>query len=223
MEAVERRDKDVGGDTQSPTGGRLSDELFADYHALLCRLGWPGADGSRLLRTLGLTSSRSGEGTSTVTAALAVAAAASSEQRILLVDANLRRPSVHRSFSIEGVPGLCEVLLGEKRPSAVIHATEIPRLSVLAVGRATGPRWHACVAADWSEGLEALRSDYGLLLFDLPVANDPLTLRLAGLLDGLLVVVEADRTSHDIVQRNLEWLSQARAQVLGAVLNKHRR
>jgi capsular exopolysaccharide synthesis family protein len=222
MEVVKRRDAAESRDAHAGRAGGLSDELFAYYHALLCRLGWPGGSGAGLLRTLGVTSSRSGEGTSTVAAGLAVAAANSSERQVLLVDANLRRPSLHRGFAVDAVPGLCEYLLGEDQTRTSIHATGVARLSVLPAGRALGPRWQDCIAADWSDCLAKLRSAYDLLLFDLPVADDPFTLRLAGVLDGLLLVIEAEQVPHDVVQHSVQSLTQARGQVLGAVLNKHR-
>lgn len=199
----------------------LPSELREYYETVLCRLPWPGSDGSPLLRTIGLTSSQSGEGVSTVAAQLAATAASGSDHRILLVDANLGRPKLHRTFDCPLSPGLGEVLVRPSCAAAAIRPTAVPNLSVLPAGEA--PNRALIDAAELTEALEAIRNGQDLVVFDLPAAGlSSFALRIAGLLDGVILVVEAERIRWEVAQRAKQLLVRANAQLLGAVLNKRR-
>jgi len=186
-------------------------------------LEWP--TGGAAPKTLGLTSCESGEGVSTLAVQVAVAAASCGELRILLVDANLLRPAVHRFFDRQPQPGLAEILLGQAKFSESVQPAPVAGLSLLAAG-ACRPEGLSRVydSPRWPELMERLRQDFSLVVFDLPAAaRTTAVMRLAGLLDGVLLVVEAERVRWEAAQRFEEMLHRAGAHLLGAVLNKRRR
>ena len=197
------------------------DELRRQCQALLCRLPWPDRGAADLLRTLGLTSCASGEGVTTVAACLAAAAASCGRHRVLLVDCHLARPKVHRMFGVRPYPGLCEALAGFGRLPEMIQGSPVRNLSVLSAGKANGDPAAAFDAADLAGVLEALKAGFDLVVFDLPSAVEQTSaVRLAGLLDGVLLVVEAERIPREVAQRTKELLARARVRLIGAVLNK---
>jgi len=200
-----------------------SAEVLAHARTILAGLSWPGNDSGGALRTLGLTSCRSGEGVSTIAAHLAVAAAACSDQPVLLVDANLASPSVQRTFGVQLAPGLAEVLSGGGQLPEVIQASPVARLSILAAGRWNERAGPAYDGAGLAGIIEALKRQFALLLFDLPAAGPPSPVTpLAALLHGVLLVVEAEKVRWEAAQRLKELLVRANVRLLGAVLNKWR-
>jgi capsular exopolysaccharide synthesis family protein len=202
----------------------LNDEVLT-YHATILRgIPWPGSGRAEDVRTLGVTSCQLGEGVSTIAGRLAVAAACSGPHRVLLVDANLRRPSLHRTFKVRPKPGLAEVLLGGRLPEDIVQPSSVSRLSILAAGKSNGRIAAAYHVEHLPELIEMLGSGFDLVVFDLPPAGqEGSVIRLAGLLDGVLLVVEAERGRWETARRVRQLLERADTRLLGAVLNKRRR
>ncbi|HVX60363.1 MAG TPA: CpsD/CapB family tyrosine-protein kinase [Pirellulales bacterium] len=216
----------------------LHPEAQAHFQALLSRLPWrldsdshmegdAAADGQaaggarRDLCTLGLTSCYSGEGVSTVAMQLALTAAERGDCRVLLVDANQARPAVHRMFGIPATPGWSDVVRGETAWEAAVRPAETPGLFVLAAGAAARG---ADDSAGWSRAIRELRTDFDLIVFDLPPSGDASGGdRLAARMDGVLLVVEAERVRWQVAQRTKERLVRGDARLVGAVLNKRQR
>ena len=177
----------------------------------------------RGFKTIGITSCYSGEGVSTVAAQLAVTAASSGEHRVLLADANFARPSTERTFALEPGPGLGEVLLRGEDLSSLVRPSSVANLSVLTAGQLNGESSPAYDAGSLGGVIEALKDAFDLAVFDLPAACQPGSVfRLAGLLDGVVLVVEAERVRWEVAQRTVEQLTRANVCLLGAVLNKRR-
>jgi capsular exopolysaccharide synthesis family protein len=227
-----------------PTLGRnFSDEVREHYRTLLRRLEWPAGGSSRALRTLGVTSSFREEGVSTVAAQLAATAASWGDYRVLLVDANLARPTVHQTLEVDLVPGLADFLMEDKQPAgaaesapaadviavddeqldAAIQPSPVANLFVLPAGRVLGnPAW-AYDSSDVAVVVEKLERRFDLVVFDMPAVGESNSVtRLASRLDGILLVVEADRVGSAAARRTSKALSQAGVHLLGAVLNKRR-
>jgi len=170
------------------------------------------------IRTLAVTSSVPGEGKSTVAGSLGWAIA-SLDANVLLVDADLRHPSVARLFGVPAQPGLVEVLRGQARLADVVRpAPGVPGLSVLAtsgVGE-TGD----LLARNLHTVLHAAANEYDVVIVDTPpllVGDDAGT--IATISDAVLMVVssgvEMRRVSEAV--RDLETVQ---AQVIGIVLNR---
>ena len=193
------------------------------YRDLLRQLPWPGHNGSPPLRTLGVTSCLEGEGVSTLAAQVAVTAAAHDGCRILLVDANLARPSLQRILGMKDSPGLAECLLDPAQCGANVQPSRVGNLSVLAAGKMDGSYGQVYDSPTLARVVQTLRDDFDLVVFDLPAAGRTASATpLLKLLDGALLVIEADRVSWEVARRTKQSLSRAGVRFVGAVLNKRR-
>jgi capsular exopolysaccharide synthesis family protein len=199
----------------------LRRELRQHYETLLHRLPWPGTASAGALKTLGLSSCQSGEGVSTVAAHLAITAASMGDHQVLLVDANFARPCVPRIFGVPGRPGLAEVLEEGRELSDVLQPSTADNLSLLVAGRPASRHCRLYGAAGWDGLLKELAAEFDLVVLDLPAAGQSsAALRLAGRLDGILLVVEAGRARREAARQVGDLLVRAGAHPLGAVLNK---
>jgi len=172
------------------------------------------------LRSLAITSTRANEGKSLVSANLAVVFAQLGWQ-VLLVDTDLRRPSLHRVFGMEASPGVTELLVGEAQLDSAIRATSVPNLLLLPSGAVA---LHPAELLS-SPAMEALVSQLtarvDLVVFDTPPAlmfTDAEV--LAPRMDGVVVVVEQGKASSEALTELRELIERARGRVAGAVLNK---
>jgi Mrp family chromosome partitioning ATPase len=175
-------------------------------------------------RAIGLISCSRGEGVSTVAAHLALAAAIHGKSPALLVDANCESPNLHDLFDVDREPGLIEVLHDRVQLAEVCQSVNGNQLSVLAAGRLARSEVPMQDTADMTDFLEAVKSRYSMVIFDLG-AIDPasITWPLVNKLDGLLLVVEAEKVDWEAARRCKQSLTAAGANLLGAVFNKHRR
>ncbi|HZZ72130.1 MAG TPA: CpsD/CapB family tyrosine-protein kinase [Pirellulales bacterium] len=203
-----------------PTGARKSLPADPYFQTLWSRLRTvEGATGK--LRTMGLTSSRRGEGVSIVTANLAVTAAEHGS-RVLLVDANAAHPAVHRLFNIPAIPGWSELLENGGELTDFIQPSGVVNLTLLTAGQNPGALARIPESA-WNNLFDDVRHDFDWLLIDLPALDQVgTTLSTAGLLDGMILVIEAERVRWEVANRAKESLVQSQATLLGAVLNKRR-
>ncbi len=173
------------------------------------------------MTTLGVTSCYSGEGVSTVAVQLSVAAAAAGT-RVLLVDLNWKRPSIHQTFAVHRGPGLSEALANEGREDPPVQASHIPNLSLLTVGNFVGD-FNLAISLEKMAGLIQSLQDFDLIIFDLcESAEAGPSLSLSSLLEGVLLVIEAERVRWEVAVRVKELLVRSGANVVGAVLNKRR-
>jgi len=199
-----------------------NEEIRSGHLAVLSYLHWPTADSSETL-SVGLTSCTSGEGVSTAAVQLATTAAALGLGEVLLVDANLAKPCLHRILSVPGGPGLAEYLLGEQAIDSIIEKHVTRNLSLLPAGNQTKAATHLLVADRVSRLQRELESTFSLVLFDMPSCQrGSTTLGWAGGLDSVILVVEAERVRSEAARRVKEELKRAGANLRGAVLNKHR-
>lgn len=194
--------------------------LNGTYQVLLQRIGWPHAEGAEGIRTLGFTSCYPQEGVSTVAAQVAFSAALVGNQRAILIDLNFTRPAVHAAFDLEFNPGLRDILSGNISTIDAIQSTDHPHLAALPVGTpASGNTVYQTNAL--SDLLGELREMFDLVVVDLPshdMASN--TLSVARLLDGVCLVVEAERVRTEIVLNTKELLVGSGANLVGAVMNK---
>ncbi len=171
-------------------------------------------------RSLLVTSAAPGEGKSTMAGHLAIAHACQNH-RTLLVDADLRRPSVHRRFKIDGTRGLTNVLTGEcEWREATVHSEAHHHLSILPAGPPSTR------AADLFGRSLALILQEAVGEFDLVILDGPPLLgfaepmQMAALADGVIVVARAGATSRKQVGAVITALRRLRANVVGIVLNQ---
>lgn len=174
-------------------------------------------------RALGFTSSQTGEGVTTVAANTAISAARMMAGRVLLVDTNFADPRQHNIFGADPAPGLLDALLSDQSALDGIIDTPLDNLSLLPAGRIDSSQPVTYDPRCLDELVVSLRRVYSLIVFDLPpVSRSSPTLAFAGWMDGMLLVVEADRMPRDVVRRTCIQLATVQANLLGVVYNKVR-
>jgi len=174
----------------------------------------------RRCRSLLVTSAAPGEGKTTTAANLA-AAHAQQGKRTLLIDGDLRRPSVHRNFGLPSVVGLSNALLGEVPwREAVIPLEGLAELHILPAGPPSR-RASDLVGRGLTEVLEEAGAEYDLVILDAPpLLGFAEPLQMATAVDGVLVVARAGQTSRKALATVLATLNRLRAKVVGVVLNE---
>jgi len=171
-------------------------------------------------RSLLITSAAPGDGKTTTASHLA-AAHAEHGKRTLLIDADLRRPSVHRAFNLSGVTGLSGALTGEVHwRDACLRVDGAPHLEILPAGPPSR-RAGDLMGRGLTELLEEASAEYDLVVLDAPpLLGFAEPLQIATAADAVLVVARAGQTSRKAVAAVLATLTRLRARTVGLVLNQ---
>lgn len=173
---------------------------------------------SRPLKKLLITSTIPEEGKSTVAANLATILARRQQPKILLLEGDLRRPTLARQFGLGSIAGLSEWLQGEPRPMKHIYRLEESNLWFLPAGRPPANPLELMQSGRLSELLNQLSAWFDWIVIDsppiLPLADTSVWARLA---DGILLVTREGTTKRRMLQRGLQALEQSK--LLGAVVN----
>ncbi|MCY8908213.1 CpsD/CapB family tyrosine-protein kinase [Bacillus atrophaeus] len=172
------------------------------------------------LRSILVTSSVPGEGKSFSAANLA-AVFAQQEKKVLLVDADLRKPTIHETFQLENVTGLTNVLVETCSLSETVQQTPIDNLYILTSGPTPPNPAELLSSKAMGDLILDIYDQYSLVIFDSPpllaVADGQI---LANQTDGSVLVVLSGKTKIDTVQKAKDALEQSKAKLLGALLNK---
>lgn len=195
---------------------------IVSYYAALLRLAEAQQNAAGLDNyVLGVTSCGRGQGVTTVAVNLAIVAACNGARRVLLIDANSQNPSVGKYLKLR-TPAQIDVLNGSDWLRETLQHTCIPGLSVLTVGSSTKKLGSDFSVADVSTLLDELRTEYDLIIFDLPQADElSECYAFAEMPDGLFLVVEAGRVDVAVARRVKQRLEHCQANLLGAIYNKH--
>jgi capsular exopolysaccharide synthesis family protein len=177
-------------------------------------------DFDRRLRSILMTSASPSEGKSTVAVHLAMAHA---EQglRTLLIDGDLRRPSIHKFFNIPNASGFSKVLAYDfPWRDAIAQPLPAVSLHILPAGPATR-RAADMVGKNLPQLLDEVCSEFDLVILDAPpLLGFPEPLQMASAVDGVVVVTRAGQTNRAAVASVLHTLSRLRANTIGVVLNE---
>jgi capsular exopolysaccharide synthesis family protein len=174
---------------------------------------------TRIRRVL-VTSAGSGEGKSTIVANLGIALS-QSEQRVLVIDTDVRRAQQHRLFDLTRSPGLIEYLLGEASVANVVRPTATRSLSLISAGHPVAAPAEPLSSRRMVELLEFTATQFDVVLLDAPAVLDVADTRmLAPLVDGVLVVVREGTVTREALRRVRQSLQQVHAKILGLVLNR---
>jgi uncharacterized protein involved in exopolysaccharide biosynthesis/Mrp family chromosome partitioning ATPase len=170
---------------------------------------------------LGVVGCRRGEGVSTVTASLATVLSHRIKGRILLVDANSSAPTVHRRFRVHQAPGFTDnMAYGQKR---VVQRVANQKFDIVAAGKMNGKAPQVFESDGFRRFLNLVGSHYQLIVIDMPpLFETSHASRLAGLCDGIILVVEAEQARREVAQQAKQELLRWKADLVGVVLNKRR-
>ena len=172
----------------------------------------------RKLQKLLITSTIPQEGKSVVSANLACALASGTRQRTLLLEGDVRRPSLAKVFGLKAYPGICEYLQGEHTLAASIYRLEPAGIWFFPAGNAPANPLELLESGKLPALMEQLTAWFDWLIIDsppvLPLADTSVWTRLA---DGVLLVTRQGTTQKGHLKRGLEALESKK--VIGAVLN----
>ena len=170
-------------------------------------------------RTIVITSPVPGDGKTSLSVNLAISLAKAG-RRVLLVDADLRKPDVHRIFGIPESPGLSELIENTTDLSAAARKTDVENLEVMAAGMSAGRPCELLSRPQMQALLQLLAESYDHVILDsapvLPVSD---THVLMSMVDGVLCSFNAEVDS-DTVRATEEILRRNRANVIGSVMNQ---
>lgn len=172
-------------------------------------------------RVVQVTSPLPGEGKSTLTANLAVSMAASGK-RVLVIDADLRRPRQHQLLgeNIDSEHGLTSVIEGKSTIANSIFETEVANLSLMPCGRLPENPGELLVSQKMDEMLARVSADYDFVLVDSPpmlAVADPST--IASRVEGVLMTFSLETPRHAVL-RSRELLQKVNADIVGVVVNR---
>ena len=170
-------------------------------------------------RVIQITSPMQGEGKSTLTSNLGIAMAQNG-QRVLIVDADFRRPTQHIIFQTNRDVGLSGILTGMLKPSQGILKTPIARLSLLSCGPEVPNPAEMLGSGMFRTLIEKLKGVYDRILLDstpvLPVADASI---VAAICDASILVVRADKSTHKALQYAAGTLHSVGGHLIGAIVN----
>jgi len=171
-------------------------------------------------RVLVITSALPSEG-KTLTAVNCATVLAQQGSKVLLVDADLRRSSLHRNFGIRREPGLGDVLDGRCAANeAVVTVESVPHLSVVSSGRPVAYPAEALASEAMATALGRWRAEYDHVVIDTPpVAMVTDAVVLAARADAVLLVAMASGTTRQALRRTRDLLLRANARIAGVVVN----
>jgi capsular exopolysaccharide synthesis family protein len=175
------------------------------------------------LKSVMFVSALAGEGVSTVTLGLAATMADVARQGVLVIDLNSANPVLANRLGLSPDVGLGELLAKDATRADAVVESQIPRLFLLGRGRANADLSLPSSLSLFEELIKGMRSDFDHLIIDggaLADASDALL--AASKVDGVILVVQSERTGSDTVREASNQLRTAGANLLGVVLNRRR-
>jgi len=187
------------------------------YRTLRTNIHFAGVQ--KEIHTLMVTSSGPGEGKSTTIANLGIVTAQAGK-RVLLIDADLRKPTVHRTFGLSNRAGLTNILIGEAKPADLVHEVMQPGLEIMTSGPIPPNPAELLSSQRMHDLLEQLKDVYDMVLVDAPpilaVTDSQL---LSTYADGVLLVLGSGKVLRDHAKKAKALLDHVGANVIGTVLN----
>ncbi|MDA7680183.1 polysaccharide biosynthesis tyrosine autokinase [bacterium] len=172
------------------------------------------------LRCTAVTSTIPSEGKSLVSCNLAIVTAQTG-LRTLLIDADLRRPSIHKAFQLQSPVGLTQYLLGKVSSlDEVTHTTEVPNLDLMCSGTVPSNPSELVGSDKMKKFVKEVREKYDRVILDCPpvsAVSDPLV--IASLCDGTVFVSKFNKIRRDHARRSVQRIQDAGVNIIGAVIN----
>lgn len=187
------------------------------YRQLRTHVQYSSTDES--LQVLMMTSANPGEGKTTVSSNTAVAFA-QANKKVLLIDADLRKPQIHRRFFLDKEPGLSNMFFMTEKLEDVIQKTSVLNLDIICSGLIPPNPSEMLGSQKMNEFLEQVKDMYDIVIFDSPpVLSVTDAVVLSTVVDGIIFVVESGKTTTDAVYLAMEHIENVKGRVLGVVLN----
>lgn len=174
---------------------------------------------SNPIKTLLVTSPNQGNGKTTIAANLALSIS-QGEQEVLLVDADLRRPALHKALNIDKAPGLADVIRNKTDIQSVVRRWKNDSINVITAGNVPPNVTEVAGSKRILSILTNLRENFELVIVDAPPLIIADSYNLASKVDGVIIILEPGETSEEQAKAIKAELDRAKAKVLGIVFNK---
>lgn len=191
--------------------------IAEQYRLIRNNLNYSSVD--KVIKSLVVTSPEPSDGKSTTAANLSIVLAQQGKQ-VILVDADLRKPSVHYAFNVSNRDGLTNVLAKEINLDQAITKTQVPNLVLLTSGPIPPNPSELLDSKTMKIITEELKTTFDYVVFDTPpllVVTDSQI--MANKCDGVVLVVASGKTKRDSALQAKDLLEKANAQLLGVVVN----
>ncbi|WP_077623347.1 CpsD/CapB family tyrosine-protein kinase [Sediminibacillus massiliensis] len=191
--------------------------ISEQYRTIRTNLQFAAVDDD--LKTMLVTSSGPSEGKSSTVANLAIVFAQQGK-RVLLIDADMRKPTMHYTFRLDNRRGLSNVLVGEQTLEDSVVGSDVTNLDLLSCGPIPPNPSELLGSKAMERMISEAKGIYDLIIFDTPPVLAVTDAQiLANICDGALIVVRSKQTEYDAAEKAKELLSPAKAKLLGVVLN----
>jgi succinoglycan biosynthesis transport protein ExoP len=178
----------------------------------------PGVD--QPPKVLTVTSLQANDGKTSVATNLAIALGQLRVGNILLVDAEIQHPHLHKLLGVPQAPGFTDVLTERLEPEDAVRSTSIPGLWVIPAGTPVPSAARVIASPQLAGSLEALARRFAHIIVDAPALSECSAASiLASRTDGVVLVLRRGRADQEAARRAVRRLASARAQLLGVVLN----
>lgn len=195
--------------------------IAEEFRAIRTNIQYSNLD--KKIKTIVVTSTKKDEGKTTITTNLAVNFSKIENKKVLIIDCDLRNPSIHKEFGISNSNGLTDLLLEEKDLSNYIKETEINNLHVLTAG-AIPPNPSEMLSSNRMKVfMETVREEYDYVFIDTPpvgMVTDAGV--LSAFLDGTILVVKSESVDIKDLQETKKKLVSVNANILGVILNANK-
>lgn len=191
------------------------------YRSLRTNIQFSSVD--EQMKVLMVASAQAGEGKTTTVSNLAVAYAQEGK-KVLLIDADLRKPTIHEAFAVSNRTGLTHLLINQYSIAEVVKESSIPNLSVIPSGPIPPNPSEILASKRMLSLLVELKELYDVILFDTPpvlAVTDGLI--IGSMVDGVILIVNSGRVKRELVRKAKANLEHVKARVLGVLLNNKTR
>ncbi len=203
------REKVVVDENMMPASREQYRRLAAALH---------NAQASTGVKVIMISSAVPDEGKTLTAANLALTLSESYRRNVLLIDADLRRPSMHTIFKVRGAPGLNEGLTAPDEPKLPLHDVS-PRLTILPAGMPNSDPMAGLTSRRMQSLIDEAREAFAWVIIDTPPVGLLTDANLlASMVDGAVLVIKAGSTPYDLVKRAVDTIGPAK--LLGVVLNR---
>lgn len=170
-------------------------------------------------KTILITSPRQGNGKTTIAANLALLMA-QDEQKVVLIDADMRRPAVHTYLGIKKEPGLSDMIRNQKSMTEAVRTFREDNLKVITAGSRPPNVTEIVSSKRIASVFDDLKKDFEVVIVDSPPLMISDTYNLAAKVDGVIIILEPGQTREEQARVIKEQLDRAGAKVIGVVFNK---
>lgn len=171
------------------------------------------------IQTLVITSAAPAEGKSTAAANLSIVFA-QEDKKVLLIDADMRKPTMHHTFRMGNIQGLSRVLTKQSTLQTAIRATHVPGLDLLTCGSLPPNPAELLSSKSMNSLLEQMKEVYDIIIFDAPpILSVTDAQLLANKCDGAILIVNSGKTEKKQVIQAKELIAKSKCRLIGAVLN----